>query len=129
MQTREGATYFVGKMSGMLMRYNLPGDHALIGCSAPDFEFADGTRLGDLLQEGKGLLLDFAEKKELCALGQGWKERLQYVSPKAKDSKGVTAMLVRPDGFVAWATEGEPDLSAAETSVARWFGSHATRSE
>jgi 2-polyprenyl-6-methoxyphenol hydroxylase-like FAD-dependent oxidoreductase len=129
MQTREGATYFVGKMSGMLMRYNLPGDHALIGCSAPDFEFADGTRVGDLLQEGKGLLLDFAEKKELCALGQGCQDRLQYVSPKAKDSKGVTAMLVRPDGFVAWATEGEPDLSAAETSIARWFGGHATRSE
>jgi hypothetical protein len=129
MQTREGATYFVGKISGMLMSYNLPGDHALIGCSAPDFEFEDGTRLGGLLQEGKGLLLDFAEKKELCALGQGWKDRLQYVSPKAKDSKGVTAMLVRPDGFVAWATEGEPDLSAAETSVARWFGGHATRNE
>jgi hypothetical protein len=66
MQTREGTSYFVGKMSGMLMRYNLPGDHPLIGCSVPDFEFEDGTRLGDLLHEGKGLLLDFAKKKTLC---------------------------------------------------------------
>ena len=123
MQTQDGATYFVGKISGMLMRYNLPGDHPLTGCSAPDFEFEDGTRLGDLLHEGRGLLLDFADSKKLCALGQRWKDRLQCVSPKAKDSKGVTAMLVRPDGFVAWATESEPDLRAVETSIARWFGS------
>ena len=114
MQTREGTSYFVGKMSGMLMRYNLPGDHPLIGCSAPDFEFEGGTRLGDLLHQGKGgMLLDLEDSKELHALSGGGKERLQYVSTKAKDSKGVAAMLVRPDGFVAWATDSEPDLSAA----------------
>ena len=53
MQTREGTTFFVGKISGMLMRYNLPGDHPLIGCSAPDFEFEDGTRLGDLCRKAR----------------------------------------------------------------------------
>jgi hypothetical protein len=127
MQTREGTSYFMGKMSGMLMRYNLPGAHPLTGCSAPDFEFEDGTRLGDLLHQGKGVLLDLKDTKGLHALGQEWKDRLRYVSPKAKDSKGVAAMLVRPDGFVAWATDSEPDLSAAETSVARWFGGQATR--
>jgi hypothetical protein len=111
----------------MLMRYKLPGAHPLTGCSAPDFEFEDGTRLGDLLHQGKGVLLDLKDTKELHALGQEWKDRLRYVSPKAKDSKGVAAMLVRPDGFVAWATDSEPDLSAAETSVARWFGGQATR--
>ncbi len=121
-QTGEGTTYFVGKMSGMLMRYNLSGDHPLIGCSAPDFAFEDGTRLGDLLHDGKGVLLDLAESKELYALGQPRKERLKYVSAKAKDSKGLTAVLVRPDGFVAWAAESEPNVSAAERSIQRWFG-------
>jgi hypothetical protein len=122
MQTRDGATYFVGKISGMSMRYNLQGDHPLIGCSAPDFEFEDGRRLGGLLHQGKGVLLDLADSKELNALSGGCKHRLQYVSVKAKDSKGVAAMLVRPDGFVAWAADSEPNLSAAETSIARWFG-------
>jgi hypothetical protein len=122
MQTREATTYFVGRVSGMLMRYNLPGDHPLIGCSAPDFEFEDGTRLGVLLHDGKGLLLDLVEHRELQVLGQKWKERLKYVSAKAKDSKGLTAMLVRPDGFVAWAADSEPNLSAAEESIERWFG-------
>ncbi|HEY1742518.1 MAG TPA: FAD-dependent monooxygenase [Granulicella sp.] len=122
-QTKEATTYFAGKISGMLMRYNLPGDHPVIGCSAPDFELEDGTRLAEFLHDGKGLLLDFAESQQLCTLGQRWKERLKYVSAKAKDSKGLTAILVRPDGFVAWATESEPDASAAETSIERWFGS------
>jgi hypothetical protein len=83
--------------------------------------------LGALLREGKALLLDFADSKELYALSGRWKDRLQYVSTKAKDSKGVAAMLVRPDGFVAWASDSEPDLSAVEASIARWFG--ATRIE
>ncbi len=122
MQTREGTTYFVEKISGVAVRYNLGGDHALIGRSSPDFEFEDGTRLGALLNDGKGVLLDLGETEELFALGQTWKERLKYVSAKAKDSKGLTAVLVRPDGFVAWATEAEPDASAAEQSIAHWFG-------
>ena len=54
-QTRDATTYFVEKISGLSMRYNLPGDHPLIGCSAPDFEFADSTRLGEHLHNGKGL--------------------------------------------------------------------------
>jgi 2-polyprenyl-6-methoxyphenol hydroxylase-like FAD-dependent oxidoreductase len=121
-QTKDATTYFVGKISGAEMRYNLLGDHPLTGCSMPDFEFEDGTRAGELLHDGKGLLLDFTETKELSAASQELTERLRYVSAKAKDSKGLTALLVRPDGFVAWATDSEPDGSAVEESIARWFG-------
>jgi hypothetical protein len=104
------------------MRYNLPGDHPLIGCSAPDFEFEDGTRLGELLHDGKGLLLNFTEDTELYTLSQTRSERLKYSSTKVKDNKGLTAALIRPDGFVAWATESRPDTIAAEQSIERWFG-------
>jgi 2-polyprenyl-6-methoxyphenol hydroxylase-like FAD-dependent oxidoreductase len=121
-QTRDATTYFVEKISGMSMRYNLPGDHALIGCSAPDFEFDDGKRLGDLLHNGKGLLLDLTEARKLHDLGQIWHNRLNYVSTPVKDSKGLTAILVRPDGFVAWVAESEPNLSTAEQSIKQWFG-------
>jgi hypothetical protein len=109
-------------MSGMLMHYDLPGDHPLIGSSAPDFKLEDGTRLGDLLHDGKGLLLDFTEARELQTFGQTRKERLRYASAKAQDNKGLTSILVRPDGFVAWATESKPDAIAVEESVKRWFG-------
>jgi hypothetical protein len=121
-QTSDATTYFVGKISGMSMRYNLPGDHPLIGCSAPDFEFEDGARVGELLHDGKGLLLDFTEAGELHALGQTLLDRLKYVSARVKDNKGLTAILIRPDGFVAWTTESKPDTTAAKESCDRWFG-------
>jgi hypothetical protein len=121
-QTRDATTYFVEKISGMSMRYDLPGDHPLIGCSAPDFEFENGTRLGEQLHNGKGLLLDLTGGTKLHHLGQIRNDRLNYVSVQVKESKGLTAILVRPDGFVAWVAESEPDLSAAERSIDRWFG-------
>ena len=121
-QTRDGATYFVGKMSGMLMRYDLGEGHPLVGCSAPDFELHDGTRLGEHLHLGKGLLLDLTKGKQLQSVGEPWNQRLQYVSTRVVDSKGLLAMLIRPDGFVAWASESEPELCDAAQSIERWFG-------
>jgi len=94
----------------------------LIGCSAPDFELEDGTRLGEHLHNGKGLLLDLAGGRKLHDLGRLWNDRLNYVSARVNDSKSLTAILVRPDGFVAWVAESEPDLSTAERSIKRWFG-------
>jgi 2-polyprenyl-6-methoxyphenol hydroxylase-like FAD-dependent oxidoreductase len=122
--TREGTSYFVEKISGMSLHYELPGEHPLIGRSAPDLEFADDTRLGALLQDGTGLLLDLSGKTELTALGQGWVGRLKHVTAVAKDAKGLAALLVRPDGFVAWAADenAEPDLQALKKTISCWFG-------
>ena len=94
----------------------------MIGCSAPDFELKDGTRLGEHPHEGKGLLLDLTGGRKLHDLGQLWNDRLNYVSAQVKDSKNLTSILMRPDGFVAWAAESEPDLSTVERSIERWFG-------
>jgi len=88
----------------------------------PDFEFDDHTRLGECLHNGKGLLLDLTDGGELHGLGQDWKARLNYVSAQAKDAECLKAVLVRPDGFVAWATESEPDSIEAEESIKSWFG-------
>jgi 2-polyprenyl-6-methoxyphenol hydroxylase-like FAD-dependent oxidoreductase len=121
-QTRDATTYFVEKISGVSVRYNLGGDHPLIGRSAPDLEFKDGTRLGTLLHDGKGLLLDLTQTSELRSLGPIHKERLKYVSTQVKDSKQLTALVVRPDGFVAWATGSQPNISDFENAIRRWFG-------
>jgi hypothetical protein len=120
--TKDGTSYFVEKISGILLRYDLPGDHPLIGRSAPDFEFEDGSRLGPLLQDGIGLLLDFKGKDELSTLSQRWNGRVKYVAAQPKDSKDLTALLIRPDGFVAWATDSDPDLTSLEETMHRWFG-------
>ncbi len=120
--TKEGTSYFIEKISGILLRYDLPGDHPLIGRSAPDFEFEDGSRLGQLLHDGTGLLLDFAGKEELSTLSQRWNGRVKYVAAQPKDSQGLATLLIRPDGFVAWAADSDPNLTSLGESMHRWFG-------
>ena len=122
MNTREGTMYFVEKVSGIALRYNLPGEHPLIGRSAPDFEFEDGSRLGEFLHEGRGLLLDFSESRERNALCRKWSERVSYMPARTKDTLGVAALLIRPDGFVAWATESGQDVASLQQTLQHWFG-------
>ena len=120
--TKDVTSYFVEKISGMLLRYDLPGDHPLIGRNAPDLEFEDGSRLGPLLHDGTGLLLDFTGKEELSILSQRWSSRMKYVAAQPKESQGLTTLLIRPDGFVAWASNADPNLQSIEESMHRWFG-------
>lgn len=120
--TRDGATYFAERMWGISLRYDLEGGHPLVGRSVPDFELTDGTRVSALLREGRGLLLDFAPDKPLRALASRWQGRLKYVSGKAQNNLGLSAVLVRPDGFVAWASDSVADDEGAMRAVPRWFG-------
>lgn len=120
--TRDGATYFAERVWGVSLRYDLGGRHPLVGRSAPDVQLLDGSKLGELLRTGKGLFLDFAAHAPLEALAARWNGRVAYVAGDAKDALGLSALLVRPDGVVAWAAEGAPDLDEAAQAAARWFG-------
>jgi len=120
--TKEGTNYFVEKVSGISMKYDLGDGHPLIGRSAPDFELEDGSRLGVLLRDGRGLMLDLAGNESLKELCEGRQDRLRYVRAKAKDDKGVAALLVRPDGFVAWSEDTKPQTAGPHEAMQRWFG-------
>jgi hypothetical protein len=119
-ETRDGATYFAEQVWGVSLRYDLGDSHKLVGRSTPDFELLDGTRVGSLLRDGKGLLLDFAYNASLRALADRWPERIDYIASDAKNRLGLSALLVRPDGFVAWASDAASD--GVEEAAARWFG-------
>lgn len=120
--TRDGATYFARRVWGVSLRYDLGGGHPLVGRSVPDFESADGTKTGDLLRTGRGLFLDFDSRASLRALAGRWRGRITYVAGDVKDRLGLSAVLVRPDGFVAWAGGAAPDEEDASRAVSRWFG-------
>jgi 2-polyprenyl-6-methoxyphenol hydroxylase-like FAD-dependent oxidoreductase len=125
LDTRDGATYFAERLWGVSLRYDLGDGHPLVGRSCPDFELEDGTRLGVLLRDGKGVLLDFHPQTPLRSLASRLDERLKYIASEAKDRLELTAVLVRPDGFVAWACDGDPDLAEASRAASRWFGQPA----
>jgi hypothetical protein len=120
--TRDGATYFAERVWGVSLRYDLGSGHPLVGRSAPDFEVADGTKLGELLGKGKGLFLDFDARSPLQALASRWSGRITYVASDVKDRLGLSAVLLRPDGVVAWAGEAAPNHEEAAQAASRWFG-------
>ncbi|MBE3010527.1 FAD-dependent monooxygenase [Microbispora sp. NEAU-D428] len=124
-ETVAGTTYFVKKISGVWQRYDMPGDsgHPLVGRSAPDYEFEDGSRLADHLHDGRGLLV----RQSGSGLGgtavDGCGDRVTIVTTAIRDPHAPGALLVRPDGFVAWAED--PDGTDAEglaNALETWFG-------
>jgi 2-polyprenyl-6-methoxyphenol hydroxylase-like FAD-dependent oxidoreductase len=120
-ETRDGATYFAERVWGVSLRYDLGEEHPLVGRSCPDFELEDGTRVGAMLRGGTGLLLDFAGQAALQALDGLWGDQVRYVASDAKDRLGLCALLVRPDGFVAWASDAGPSSEEVTQAAARWF--------
>ena len=119
--TRDGATYFAERVWGVSLRYDLGAGHPLVGRSCPDFELEDGTRLGTLLRAGNGVLLDFGEQASLQALAGRWGDQVRYLASAVKDRLGLSALLVRPDGFVAWASDASPNPEDVIRAASRWF--------
>ena len=117
MNTRDGATYFASRVCGIFTHYDLGGGHPLVGHSVPNFEFEDGMGIGELMHDGKGILLDFAMNVSLERYG----DRIKYISRSVKDRLGLSAALIRPDGIIAWASDKEPDCSELQRAAGRWF--------
>jgi 2-polyprenyl-6-methoxyphenol hydroxylase-like FAD-dependent oxidoreductase len=120
--TRDGATYFAARVWGVFTQYDLGDTHPLVGHSVPAFEFEDDTTISSYLHAGSGLLIDFDNCPSLKTWAGEYGDSLQYVSGVPKQALGLSAILVRPDGFIAWASEGNPDGQSLQLAAARWFG-------
>ncbi|WP_344534661.1 FAD-dependent monooxygenase [Streptomyces albiaxialis] len=120
--TRDGTTYVYERVSGSSHRYDLGGTHPLVGRDAPDLRLADGTRLGELARDGRGVLLDLRADPSLRATALKWERRIRYAAGPARNDLGLGAVLVRPDGTVAWAGERAPGPEEFTRTALRWFG-------
>jgi hypothetical protein len=81
------------------------------------------ARLAELLRSGRGRLLvldapDSQEAEQWRKTASGWADRVE-VTVGTCAAAPSRAVLVRPDGFVAWTAESEQALEAA---LERWFG-------
>ena len=121
MNTRDGATYFAGRVRGVNVHYDFGDDHPLTGHGVPNFELEDGTTIDELMHDGQGILLDFDGNASLKTLACEYGGQLKYVSGRAKEQLGLSAVLVRPDGIVAWGCGGGVDLGEMRGVVGRWF--------
>jgi 2-polyprenyl-6-methoxyphenol hydroxylase-like FAD-dependent oxidoreductase len=130
METISGTTYFVKRISGLWQHYDLavshdPGaGHELTGRSAPDLALSDGTRLADHLHDGRGLLLDLADDPDLRARADGWPDQVRVLEARCPDRPGLSALLVRPDGFVAYAADADSmdGRTGLDSALTTWFG-------
>ena len=123
MNTRCGATHVYRVTSGLFAHYDLGGGHPIVGTTAPEFRLADGIRLGELMRAGRGIVLDFTGHRTLRAAAYGWEGRVEYLTGAVRNDLGLHALLIRPDGIVAWASPGAPDTDTFVQSATRWFGS------
>ncbi|MEU5873453.1 FAD-dependent oxidoreductase [Glycomyces sp. NPDC047369] len=114
--TVDATTYVVKRISGVWHRYDLPGDHPLVGRSAPDVAFRDGTRLADHLRDGRALLIGLDGDAKAP---DGYGDRLSVLNAEPAEPFEAAALLVRPDGVVAWAGDDPADATGA---VVDWLG-------
>ncbi|MGK3209189.1 FAD-dependent monooxygenase [Amycolatopsis sp. MEPSY49] len=125
LDTRDGTTHVFRATSGLSHRYDLGSDQPLVGGTAPDFRFRDGTHLGDLLRDGHGVTLDFTPDQRLRDAAAAWKG-LRYAAGPVSDDLGFGALLIRPDGVVAWTGDHDPGSEDFARAAKRWFGEPAS---
>ncbi|MFF8280742.1 FAD-dependent monooxygenase [Streptomyces lateritius] len=125
-QIEEVRRHLVGLVTGLDITYGAAaGDHPLLGRRLPDQELIVGDEKSstyELLHRGRPLLLDLHDSAELRAAAAGWSDRVDVVTAARADADAPSAsLLVRPDGYVAWATV-DGSAEGLEQALTDWFG-------
>lgn len=115
------AEHMAHLLAGSDVRYDVGNDHPLAGRLVPDVSLGDGRRIAELLHQGRPVLLDPSGRVGEAA--GGWADRVDVILGNVGDLEAY-ALLIRPDGYVAWATDtfGADDAATLRTALTRWFG-------
>ncbi|MER7578652.1 FAD-dependent monooxygenase [Kitasatospora sp. NPDC097691] len=111
-------------MAGSDIRYDTDCPHPLAGRFVPDLALttaAGSFRIAELTRSGRPLLLDLTGG-ELADHATGWKDRVDGIAADCAEPP-AGALLLRPDGYVAWACEaGGADPDGLTRALRTWFG-------
>lgn len=113
MDFEEVNRYVTGMITAVGVRYDFGEGHDLLGRRMRDVALKQG-RLYELMHGGRGLLLDQTGRLSVT----GWADRVDHVVDISEELD-VPAVLLRPDGHVAWAGEDQQELLS---QLPTWFG-------
>jgi 2-polyprenyl-6-methoxyphenol hydroxylase-like FAD-dependent oxidoreductase len=127
--------HIAAMISGLDVAYDLGEGHPLLGRRMPDLDLVSGDvplRVFELLHSAKPVLLNFGEPGGLGVAP--WADRVQLIDasyagtwelPVVGEVAAPSAVLIRPDGHVAWVGEGTD--AGLRDALTTWVGSrHAT---
>ena len=119
-----------GTISGLNLHYDLGEGHPLLGRRMPDLDVvtADGPlRVFELLHDARPVLLNLGQPGDSDITP--WVDRVRLIDARHEGEwklpvlgvvSAPTAVLIRPDGYVAWVGEGT-DVGLSD-ALATWFG-------
>lgn len=105
--------YVTEMITAVGVHYDFGEGHALLGRRMRDVGLKRG-RLYELMHGGRGLLLDQTGRLSVA----GWADRVDHVVDVSEELD-VPAVLLRPDGHVAWVGEEQQELL---DQLPKWFG-------
>lgn len=121
---------FAAMLSGLDIHYDLGEGHPLLGRRMPDLDLdtANGPRrVFTLLHDARPVLLNLGEPGGFDIAP--WADRVQMIDAKYVGAwelpaigtvAAPTAVLIRPDGYVAWV--GDSTQQGLADALTRWFG-------
>jgi 2-polyprenyl-6-methoxyphenol hydroxylase-like FAD-dependent oxidoreductase len=130
LQMDEPRKRYAAMMSGLDIHYDLGQGHALLGRRMPDLDLSTETgpeRVFTLLHDARPVLLNLGEPAALDITP--WADRVRRVDaryagawelPALGAVSAPAAVLIRPDGHVAWVGDGTDQ--GLRDALATWFG-------
>lgn len=129
----EARTHVAAMIAGLDIHYGSDAAHPMIGRRVPDLDLVtiDGpTRIYDQLHQADPLLITLGPAARSDT--EAWADRVRHIDatyagawelPVIGEVEPPTALLVRPDGYVAWA--GTDPADGLAPTLSTWFGTSA----
>ena len=128
--TNEGRRQVAGVISGLDIRYDLGDGHPLLGRRMPDLDLVttEGpVRVSELLHDARPVLLQLGQADELDVARRSPHVHVVRAShsgrwelPVVGEVAAPMAVLIRPDGYVAWVGDGTD--AGLHDVLTTWFG-------